>query len=132
MILVSEAGSIFISGLNDATTWPVTASIEIQARAAMAGIGMVEISATCTGPEVVGVIVPAAGAAAVSLVVAFAGADLPRWAFWAWAGTPIAEKIATRRASKPEATILSTRVAAGRLVEVAGAAVIFNPFKSRL
>src|SRR5690606_17751233 len=46
MILVSEAGSICMSGLDDASTWPLLTSMVIQARAAIVGAGTADSSAT--------------------------------------------------------------------------------------
>ena len=80
MILVSEAGSIFMSGLDEATTWPLTASSVIQALAATDGTGTAESSPTCTGSVAEDALAEAdaaAGAAAgvVAGVVAAAGTE---------------------------------------------------------
>src|SRR5690606_18423988 len=72
MILVSEAGSICRSGLAAASTWPLLASMVIQARAAMVGAGTDDNSATGVVPAAAGA-VPAAGAA--GCCCAQAGAD---------------------------------------------------------
>ncbi|GAB3322729.1 hypothetical protein GCM10027565_05510 [Bordetella tumulicola] len=47
MILVSEAGSICISGFDDASTCPLVASRVIHARAAIVGAGTLDSSANC-------------------------------------------------------------------------------------
>src|SRR5690606_28701165 len=47
MILVSDAGSICMSGFEDARIWPLVTSMVIQARAAMVGAGTADSSANC-------------------------------------------------------------------------------------
>ncbi|MDT4823581.1 hypothetical protein FQZ97_568110 [compost metagenome] len=67
MILVSEAGSTFMSGLEAARVWPLFTSITIQALAAIVGAGTADTSPTGTTPE-------ADGAAAAGAAGAAAGA----------------------------------------------------------
>ncbi|MOA08032.1 hypothetical protein D3C78_1277660 [compost metagenome] len=54
MILVSDAGSTFMSGLDAAKVWPLFTSITIHALAAMVGAGTADTSPTGTAPEAVG------------------------------------------------------------------------------
>ncbi|KAG1584448.1 hypothetical protein G6F46_014979 [Rhizopus delemar] len=78
MILVSEAGSTFMSGLEAASVWPLFTSITIQALAAMVGAGTDDTSPTGTAPEAVGAgaVAPAAAGAAAGACCAQTGMEV--------------------------------------------------------
>ena len=74
MILVSEAGSTFWSGLDAASSWPLFTSMTIQALAAMVGAGTADTSPTGTTPVVAGTAAAGAVAAAGACCCARTGA----------------------------------------------------------
>ncbi|GFN27055.1 hypothetical protein ADE_27530 [Achromobacter denitrificans] len=76
MILVSDAGSTFMSGLDAARVWPLFTSITIQALAAIVGAGTADTSPTGTTLEADGAAVAAAGAAAAGAGCCWAQAGI--------------------------------------------------------